>query len=203
MVYGLTMTTTRTDIAPRERILQTASDLFYHQGFRATGINEVITKSGVAKATFYSHFPTKDALCLAYLQNRNTSEIEMVSAFVQDQDTPLTRFLAVMESLEPWMEANRLRGCAFLNMVAEVPDPQNLIRREGLRHYESLRKLIRKLAHGLINSDPETYGNLDVDNLTDDYLVLLGGAIAMSEIYHDLWPVRQGVETIKRLIKQG
>jgi len=194
------MATTRTDIAPRERILETAAELFFHQGFRATGINEVIAKSGVAKATFYNHFPTKDDLCLAYLRDRNTSEYEAVSAFVRDHDTPRERFLAVMESLQPWLEANGLRGCAFLNMVAEVPDPRNKLRKEGLQHYESLRRLIRDLAQELIRSNPQTLGHLDAQLLADDYLVILGGAVAMTEIYHDIWPARQGVELIKRLI---
>jgi AcrR family transcriptional regulator len=190
----------RTDIAPRERIMSTAAELFFQQGYRATGINEVIEKSGVAKATFYNHFPTKEDLCLAYLQDRNTSEYEAITAFVRDHDTPRERLLAVIESVEPWLKANRLRGCAFLNMVAEIPDPRNLLRREGHKHYESLRRLIRDLAHELIQSDRENYGELDADRLADDYLVILGGTIAMTEIYHDIWPARQGVEMVKRLI---
>ncbi len=197
------MNKSRTDIAPRERILETAADLFFHQGFRATGVNEVIAKSGVAKATFYNHFPTKDDLCLAYLRDRNTSEFEAISAFVHDHDTPQERFLAVMESVQPWLEANNLRGCAFLNMVAEVPDPRNLLRKEGLQHYESLRRLIRSLAEDLIDSDATKYANFNAQVLADDYLVILGGAIAMTEIYHDIWPVNQGVKLIKRLVNQG
>lgn len=197
------MNKARTDIAPRERILETAADLFFHQGFRATGVNEVIAKSGVAKATFYNHFPTKDDLCLAYLRDRNTSEFEAISAFVQDHDTPRERFMAVMESVQPWLEANNLRGCAFLNMVAEVPDPLNLLRKEGMQHYESLRRLIRSLAEDLFDSDATKYANFNAQVLADDYLVILGGAIAMTEIYHDIWPVNQGVKLIKRLINQG
>jgi len=197
------MKTKRTDIAPRERILETAAELFFHQGFRATGINEVIAKSGVAKATFYHHFPTKDDLCLAYLRDRNTNEYEAISAFVRDHDTPRERFLAVMESVQPWLEANSLRGCAFLNMVAEVPDPRHLLRKEGQQHYESLRRLILDLAGELIQSDPQRYGKLDARVLADDYLVVLGGTIAMTEIYHEIWPARQGVELIRRLIDQG
>jgi AcrR family transcriptional regulator len=197
------MTKKNKNIAPRERILETAADLFFHQGFRATGINEVIAKSGVAKATFYNHFPTKDDLCLAYLRDRNTSEFEAISAFVQDHDSPVERFLAVMKSVQPWLEANHLRGCAFLNMVAEVPDPRNLLRREGLQHYESLRQLIRNLAEDLINSDAQRYEDFEAEVLADDYMLILGGAIAMTEIYHDIWPAVQGVKLVECLIKQG
>ena len=191
------------NIAPRERILETAADLFFHKGFRATGINEVIATSGVAKATFYNHFRTKDDLCLAYLRDRNTSEYEAINAFVHDHDTPVERFMAVMKSVQPWLEANNLRGCAFLNMVAEVPDPKNTLRREGLHHYESLRKLIRTLTEDLINSDTQSYEGFEVQVLADDYMLILGGAIAMTEIYHDIWPAIQGVKLVERLINPG
>ena len=197
------MTKKDKNIAPRERILETAADLFFYQGFRATGINEVIATSGVAKATFYNHFRTKDDLCLAYLRDRNTSEYEAITAFVHDHDTPVERFMAVMKSVQPWLEANNLRGCAFLNMVAEVPDPKNTLRREGLHHYESLRKLIRTLTEDLINSDTQSYEGFEVQVLADDYMLILGGAIAMTEIYHDIWPAIQGVKLVERLINPG
>ena len=197
------MTKKDKNIAPRERILETAADLFFHQGFRATGINEVIAKSGVAKATFYNHFPTKDDLCLAYLRDRNTSEYEAINAFVHDHDSPIERFLAVMKSVQPWLEVNNLRGCAFLNMVAEVPDPRNILRREGLHHYESLRQLILTLTEDLINSDAQSYAGFEAQALADDYMLILGGAIAMTEIYHDIWPAIQGVKLVERLINPG
>ena len=197
------MTKKDKNIAPRERILETAAELFFHQGFRATGINEVIAKSGVAKATFYNHFPTKDDLCLAYLRDRNTSEFEAINAFVHDHDSPVEKFLAVMESVQPWLEANNLRGCAFLNMVAEVPDPSNLLRREGLQHYQSLRQLIYNLAKELISSDAQRYEGFEAEILADDYMLILGGAIAMTEIYNDIWPAIQGVKLVERLIKPG
>jgi hypothetical protein len=108
-----------------------------------------------------------------------------------------------MKSVQPWLEANHLRGCAFLNMVAEVPDPRNLLRREGLQHYESLRQLIRNLAEDLINSDAQRYEDFEAEVLADDYVLILGGAIAMTEIYHDIWPAVQGVKLVECLIKQG
>jgi AcrR family transcriptional regulator len=56
---------------PRDRIIDTALRLFYEQGYLATGINQIIAESQVAKATFYSHFPSKENLCIAYLQARH------------------------------------------------------------------------------------------------------------------------------------
>lgn len=77
--------------SPRERILATAADLFANQGYRATGVNEVIDKQGVAKATFYNHFMTKDDLCLAYLQERNILELDGIKAHVASKLTPRSR----------------------------------------------------------------------------------------------------------------
>ena len=184
-----------------ERILATASDLFYQQGYRATGINELIEKSGVAKATFYKHFPTKDALCLVYLQERNQRELAEIRQYAEAMTTPAERFLAPMGSLEPWLLGNGMKGCAFLNMVPEVTDSEDPLRKEGAAHYTRLRVLIGELATELIASEPQRYGHLDAGSLTDDYMVILTGAIALSEITHDIGPVRHGVEAARRLIE--
>lgn len=185
---------------PRERILATASELFYRQGFRATGINEVIKQSGVAKATFYHHFPAKDDLALAYLEGRSADEKNSILGQIQSKRTVRGKFLAVMESILPWMEANKLRGCEYLNTVAEVPDPKSPLRRRGRHHYEWMRNLIKDLAQDLIESDPKRYGSFDAEMLADDYMAILIGAIALSEVYHDTWPVKHGIKMVQRLI---
>ncbi len=186
--------------AAYDRILSTAAELFYRQGYRATGINEVIAKAGVAKATFYQHFPTKDALCLTYLRNRNNEELEAIEAAIDTKDAPRDRFLAVIECLEPWMIGNDMRGCCFLNMVAEVPDPESPMRREGKDHYVRLQTRIHQLAKDLLRSDPTRYGHLDARTLADDYMVILAGSIALTELVHEMWPIRQGIQGVGRLI---
>ena len=186
--------------APRERILATASELFYQQGYRATGINEVIKQSGVAKATFYSHFPAKDDLCLAYLEERSAEEKRSFTGQVHSKRTPQAKFIAVMEAILPWMEANDLRGCEYLNTVAEVPDPTSPLRRRGRKHYEWLHGLIKELAKDLIQSDSERYKGLNARTLADDYMVTLIGAIALSEVYHEAWPIKHAIKMVKRMI---
>jgi AcrR family transcriptional regulator len=185
---------------PRERILETASELFYKQGYRSTGINEVIRQSGVAKATFYNHFPAKDDLCLAYLDGRSEAEKLSITEQVQSRRSARTKFLAVMEAILPWMETNDLRGCEYLNTVAEVPDPDNPLRRRGRQHYKWLHGLIRELAENLLESDPSRYKNLDARQLADDYMVALVGSIALSEVYHDTWPIKHAITMVRHMI---
>lgn len=194
------MSADKETLTARLRILETATDLFAMQGYRATGVNEIIDKSGVAKATFYHHFPTKDALCLAYLKSVDISALESVKAFVANKRTPWARFLAVIESLEPWLKGNDLRGCSFLNLVAEVPDHKDPLRKIGKNHYQKLRAFIRELTIELIESDEQHYGMLDADAITDEYMVIISGSVALTEIYHDTWPLRQGIDMVARLV---
>lgn len=194
------MITKNDRLSPRERILATAGDLFYKQGYRATGVNEVIAIAGVAKATFYAHFPSKDDLCLAYLNDRNTRDAEDILEFVRARRTPLTRFLAFMESIEPWAVQTDFRGCQFINMVPEVPNVDSPLREVGQRRYDWARRQVRALAVSLIDSDSEKYGHLDADEVADSYMTYLAGAIALAGVYHELWPIRDGIAAVRRLV---
>lgn len=103
----------------RERILATAYRLFYREGIRATGIDKVIAEAGVTKVTFYRHFPSKDALILAYLELRHRRWMDwFVDAL--DRHAGNRRRPAVVAAVEEWLTADSFRGCAFLNSVSEI-----------------------------------------------------------------------------------
>jgi len=182
--------------------MSVAIDLFYHQGYRATGINEVIEKSGVAKATFYNHFPSKDDLGLAYLKQAKDDEIAHVDHCIRVADGPLERFYAVIRSLEPWLLDTEFRGCGFINMAAEIPDAKHPLRKVGREVYDVVRRRVEALANELIASDAKKYGRLDAKTLTSEYMVAFSGAIALAEIYHAIWPVEDALNTVRRLIGQ-
>lgn len=182
------------------RIIETAMDLFYRQGYRFTGVNEVIEKSGVAKATFYKHFPTKDDLGRTYLQFLRDEEVRGIEAFIEKQTTPRDRFLAPIRMMVPWIRAHEYRGCGFLNMVAEVPDPRDPLRKEAASLYKGLSKRVRQLAEELVASDPKRYGHLDLDQVTEAYLVAFMGGLALAAMYDDNWPVKRAVQIAENLI---
>ena len=196
------MTTDIKHLSARDRILRTAADLFYRNGYRATGINEVIETAGVAKATFYAHFPTKDDLCLAYLKDRNSEEAAEILAVVESRRKPLTRFYAVMDSMEPWAIKTQFRGCQFINMVPEVPEQDSELRKQGHAHYNWAKNLIEKLATELIASDPDAYGHLNERELTEAYMTHLAGSIALAGVYNELWPIKSGIKAVRRLVMQ-
>ena len=113
------------DSSARERILRTAHELFYRDGIRATGIDLLITRSGVAKATFYRHFPSKNALISAFLELRHQQWMawftEALHRYGAAQSVrPAGRLLVLAPVLQEWCGHPDFRGCAFINLVAEL-----------------------------------------------------------------------------------
>ncbi|CAN7691063.1 TetR/AcrR family transcriptional regulator [Mycolicibacterium frederiksbergense] len=104
----------------RERILATAYRLFYREGVRATGIDKVIAEAGVTKVTFYRHFPSKDALILAFLDLRHRRWMDWFVDALDRHAAGSRRRVAVVAAVEEWLTADSFRGCAFINSVNEI-----------------------------------------------------------------------------------
>lgn len=104
----------------RERILATAYRLFYREGIRATGIDKVIAEAGVTKVTFYRHFPSKDALILAFLDLRHRRWMDWFVDALDRHAAGSRRRVAVVAAVEEWLTADSFRGCAFINSVNEI-----------------------------------------------------------------------------------
>lgn len=194
----MNMTTTLSEA--RESILQTAITLFYTNGYRATGINEIIEKSNVAKATFYTHFKSKDLLYLEVMRSRHHYEIAQITAYVDQRKSPASRFMAPIEFIEQWQEQNGLRGCAFLNMTSEIPDRNSEIRREAKCHYAAICEMVKQLTVDLVIYDPARYGYLQPNRISNEYMITFTGAIALTQIYLEKWPIRHAVQTIRSML---
>lgn len=110
----------------RRRLLDTATRLFYEGGIHAVGIDRIIAEAGVAKATFYKHFPSKDDLVVAYLEEIDRLGREAVAAL--PAQAPRKKISAVMGRISEAVTAGGWRGCPFLNAAAEYPDPASPVR---------------------------------------------------------------------------
>lgn len=110
----------------RRRLLDTATRLFYQAGIHAVGIDRIIAEAGVAKATFYNHFPSKDHLVVAYLEEIDRLGRAAVAAL--PKEPPRKMISAIMERISEAVVAGGWRGCPFLNAAAEYPDPASPVR---------------------------------------------------------------------------
>jgi len=130
----------------RERILVTAHALFYRDGIRATGIDRVIAEAGVAKLTFYRHFPSKDELVRAFLDYRHGHWMAwFIDALGRHGAQPGRGLAPVAAALAEWFAQPQFRGCAFINAVAEVggtlPDAVAI----SQRHKQDMLEVIEQL----------------------------------------------------------
>ncbi len=128
----------------RRRLLETATRLFYEGGIHAVGIDRIIAEAGVAKATFYNHFPSKDDLVVAYLEEIDRAGRAAVAAL--PKQPPRKMVSAIMERISEAVVAGGWRGCPFLNAAAEYPDPTSRVRQtinaRRVWYHDSLRALL-------------------------------------------------------------
>ena len=184
----------------RQRIITTALDLFYRQGYLATGINQVIAESNVSKNTFYYYFPSKDDLCVAYLQERHKVWMGWLLDHLDTKSTPYKKLLGLFDFLDTWLRECDFRGCAFLNIATEVPDVNHRIRKEVIQHKDDLRKLFHRLLADLKNSGKE-YSDIDVPLLSDFLYVLFEGTISSCQNYSDAKLVERARKSFERMLK--
>ena len=138
----------------RERLLAAANELFYNEGVHTVGIDRVIEQAGVAKASLYNTFGSKDELVRAYLETRHASVTQRIMRAVDRYDTPRERLLAVFEGQGELFAQPDYRGCAFARASAESHpgDPAERAA-EGYRRW--VRDLLTELAAQAGASEPE------------------------------------------------
>lgn len=196
-------TTTKQRGSAKDTIITVASDLFYKQGYNATGIQQIIDEAGVSKGTFYAHFKSKDELGLAYMNRRHSEEITHLKKVLSEvKGGPLKRYAAFNEIMKEWVKSMGYRGCAFANMCAEITDCCSPIRKEAKYHYEAFRAVIKDMVEDLIKSDKK-YSGLDAQYVADEYMIIQIGALTNSEIYQDTWPFHHAAKSIRRLIGEN
>lgn len=120
----------------KQRILDTANELFYGDGIRVVGIDRLISVSSVTKATFYKHYGSKDALILRYIRGRHEAMREEISTLVEETPDAEAALREIVADLVAKIPAPGFRGCAFLNAAAEFPDPVHPVREVVTTHRE-------------------------------------------------------------------
>ena len=155
----------------RERILDTAYELFSRHGTRAVGVDRIIAECGIAKMTLYRNFPSKDELILAFLDRRaETWTHEWLEAEAAKRGgSPAERLLAIFDTFDGWFRREDFEGCSFINVMLEIAEPESEVRRASVRHLEGIRAFLRGLA--------EQAGIADADGFARQWHILMKGSI--------------------------
>jgi AcrR family transcriptional regulator len=178
----------------RERILDTAYELFSRRAIRDVGVDEVIERAGVAKATLYRHFPSKDDLVIAFLERR---EERWTLAWVEAEarrrgGTPEERLLAIFELFDEWFRRDDFEACSFINVMLEM-GPAHPAGQASVRHLASIRAIVARLAEEAGLRDPESFAH--------SWHILMKGAI-VSAAEGDTQAAQRARSMASLLIKQ-
>ena len=154
----------------RQRILDSAYDLFARRGIRGVGIEEIIERADVAKATLYRHFSSKDELALAFLVQREelwTRQFVQAGAMERGA-TPEDQLLAIFDVFDGWFRRDDFEACSFINVLLEM-GTQHLAGDACVRHLENIRSVVRSLALEA--------GIGDTDSFARSWHILMKGSI--------------------------
>jgi AcrR family transcriptional regulator len=140
----------------RERLLAAANELFYAEGVHTVGIDRVIEKAGVAKASLYNTFGSKDELVRAYLESRHARVRDRITSYLQRYATPRDKLLGVFEAQGEMFAEPQFRGCAFASATSEAHGEQVDLAAADYRAW--VRGLLTSLAREAGAPGPELLG---------------------------------------------
>lgn len=159
----------------RERVLETASALFYRQGVRAVGVDLVVEKAGVAKTSLYRYFKTKDDLIAAFLEREDADFWRCWDRAARGHEADAAGELdAHLAWIGERLGRPNYRGCPQLNAVAEFPEPDHPARAVAAAHKRELRRRLRGIAERLRARRP--------DELAAQLALLVNGAFVSAQM---------------------
>jgi AcrR family transcriptional regulator len=185
-------TIVKKEVAPKDKVFQTAARLFYQHGYRAIGVDTLAEESGIGKMTLYRHYPSKDDLIVAYLKDSNEIFWRNFEEITKDAPTPRAKLLAFFESLQDYTNTPACYGCPFLNVATEYPETDYPGHQVAIEHKQSVRVRFRQLAKEAGAKKPEV--------LADQLFLLMDGAYMASRMFGTKNPASHLASAAKILI---
>lgn len=158
----------------RNRILDTASRLFYQRGVRAVGVDLVVQEAAVAKMSLYRHFPTKDDLIVAFLEREDREFWDLWDGVAAQHPEPVDELKAHMRWIGERLARENYRGCPQINVAAEFAEQDHPARQVAQRHMQALRSRLLDIVKRLGVARPKP--------LAAQLAVLVNGAFVSSAL---------------------
>lgn len=178
----------------RDELVQKALEVFYENGFHATGMDLLAKRTGVSKTSMYKHFRTKEELILAALRLRDENFRNWLIRKMEElADTPQGQLLACFDALEQWFEEPGYKGCMFIKAAAEYQQADDPIHRAAADHKRQL------LAH--FSSLAQEAGAKDPSKLASQLLLLKEGAIVLAQMRGTSKAAQEAKSAAEALIK--
>ncbi|MDO8295899.1 MAG: TetR family transcriptional regulator [Caulobacter sp.] len=177
----------------RDELVHRATDIFYRNGFQASGMDMLVAETGISKTSIYKHFRTKEDLILATLQWRDEHIRGWLFRRMKELgSTPREQLIAMFDALGEWFSEPTFRGCMFAKATSEYQDADHPINRQAAGHVEKLTDGIRELAEQAGLPDPAT--------LARQLTLLKEGAVVLAMLGHTSSPARDAKAVAVRLL---
>lgn len=175
----------------RQRVLDAAEELFYGRGIQAVGMDAVRNASGVPLKRLYALFPSKDALVLEFLRQRDARWMRALADHVDARPTPEERITAVFDWLYAWFSEPGYRGCAFINSFGELGAVSPQVAEQARDHKQAFHAYLTGLV--VASGRPAELGG---------HLALLAeGAIVTAALFASPEPARQARDAARLMLR--
>jgi AcrR family transcriptional regulator len=178
----------------RDRVLETAARLFYRDGVRAVGLQQVIDEAGVGKSSVYREFASKDDLVAAWLKDSRRFWWERAQAIAETHRHPAEQLLGLVRAVYDEIAEPGFRGCRFLNTSGEFRDVDHPGHQESAEHLRDIRTQFVELAESADAGEPST--------LADELALIVDGMYANGAVLGADGPAARGVELARERIRQ-
>jgi AcrR family transcriptional regulator len=149
----------RGDPSARDRLVETAIELFYREGIRAIGIDTVVARSGVSKSSLYRTFASKDALIAAFAEEQNRRYWQWWDRTVrQFAGAPRAQIEALLTGVADQIASPQFRGCPFINLATEFPDQAHPGTVIACGNKQEMRRRLADLARAVGAREPRRLG---------------------------------------------
>jgi AcrR family transcriptional regulator len=132
----------------RQRLIQAATQRFYRDGFRNTGIDAILDDVGISKTAFYKHFESKDDLMVGVLDGVDGFLQQRFREMVKERGGPsgAGQLRAILDVVQRIIEEDGFNGCIFVNAVMEFPLPHDPVHKAAMRHKRAIEEFVFELA---------------------------------------------------------
>lgn len=144
---------------PKDKLFQTAGRLFYQHGYRAIGVDTIAAESGIGKMTLYRHYPSKDDLIAAFLNQSDDDFWEHYQLSTNEVSTGRDQLLAFFDSLQDYVLSPDCYGCPFLNVVTEFPEADYMGHQVAMEHKQRVLARFVQLAQEAGAGQPKALAN--------------------------------------------
>ncbi len=169
----------------REKIVSTAGKLFYANGYNSTGINEIIAKSGIAKATLYSHFKSKEDICIAYLTQRHEGFLTSLKSYISKRKKGKNQLLAIFDFLTDMYRDENFHGCWGLKTLGELSPKQKKL----LGVIQRQKKELLLYLGEVVNENINNISKAETEKISGGLYLLYDSAITESYLFKNDWPI--------------